>query len=57
MPRVYVRWLDTVIKIYSKILLDTELQIKLTRLRVTTEDLNTTRTEYLKRRENQRILL
>ncbi len=56
--RAYISWLETVKKFYSEVLADTEVQTKLSRLKVTTEDLNvsntfigeleTARTEYLK---------
>ena len=56
--RAYVRWLETVKKFYSEILTDTDLQTKLSRLKVSAEDLNTAntliselevaRTEYLR---------
>ena len=39
-PKAYVRWLEIVKKFYSEMLSDTELQTNLSRLKVTTDDLN-----------------
>ena len=39
-PKAYVRWLEIVKKFYSEMLSDTELQTKLSRLKVTADDLN-----------------
>ncbi|HAF29518.1 MAG TPA: hypothetical protein DCG75_10765 [Bacteroidales bacterium] len=57
-PRAYVSWLETAKKFYTEVLADTELQTKLSRLKITTEDLNaantliseleTARAEYMK---------
>lgn len=44
MPRVYVKWLETVKKFYTEMLADTTLQEKIARLKVTVEDLNTANT-------------
>ncbi len=38
-PKAYVRWLEIVKKFYSEMLSDTELQTKLSRLKVTADDL------------------
>ena len=38
-PGAYVKWLETVKKFYSEMLSDTELQTKLSRLKVTADDL------------------
>ena len=57
-PKSYVRWLEVAKKFYTEVLADTELQTKLSRLKVTVEDLNaantliseldTARAEYLR---------
>ena len=57
-PAAYVSWLETVKKLYTEVLSDSELQTKLSRLKVTAEDLNaantligeleTARAEYMK---------
>jgi uncharacterized membrane protein YgaE (UPF0421/DUF939 family) len=57
-PKSYVRWLEVAKKFYLEVLPDTELQTKLSRLKITVEDLNvantliseleTARSEYLK---------
>ena len=57
-PRAYISWLETAKKFYSEVLADTEVQTKLSRLKVTVEDLNAVntliseleiaRTEYIK---------
>jgi hypothetical protein len=43
-PRAYVRWLETVKKFYSEVLSDNEVQTKLSRLKLTAEDLNAANT-------------
>ena len=43
-PKSYVRWLEVAKKFYTEVLADTELQTKLSRLKVTVEDLNTANT-------------
>ena len=58
LPRLYVRWVEIAKKFYSEMIADTELQTKLSRLKVSAEDLNAAntliseleaaRTEYLK---------
>ena len=58
LPRLYVRWVEIAKKFYSEMIADTELQTKLSRLKVSAEDLNaantliseleTARTEYLR---------
>ena len=57
-PAAYVKWLETVKKFYSEVLADTALQTKLSRLKITAEDLTaantliseleSVRSEYLK---------
>ena len=57
-PAAYIKWLETVKKFYTEVIADTEVQTKLSRLKVTTEDLNaantligeleSARSEYLK---------
>ena len=57
-PAAYVSWLETAKKFYLEVLADTEVQTKLSRLKITAEDLNaantliseleTARSEYLK---------
>lgn len=44
MPRVYVRWMETVKKFYTEMLSDTTLQEKIARLKVSAEDLNAANT-------------
>ena len=44
MPRVYVKWLETVKKFYTEMLADTTLQENISRLKVTVEDLNAANT-------------
>ncbi len=58
LPRLYVRWVEIAKKFYLEMLADTELQTKLSRLKVSAEDLNAantliseleaTRSEYLR---------
>jgi len=58
LPAAYVSWLETVKKFYKEVLKDEELQTKLSRLKITTEELNaantliseleTARAEYLR---------
>jgi hypothetical protein len=43
-PRAYVSWLETAKKFYTEVLADTELQTKLSRLRITAEDLTAANT-------------
>ena len=40
MPVAYVKWLETVRKFYKISIADTEIQTKLSRLKITTDDLN-----------------
>jgi len=40
MPTTYVKWLETIKKFYSELLSDNELQTKISRLKVTADDLN-----------------
>ncbi len=40
MPRAYVSWLEIVKKFYTEMLADTELQTKISSLKVTADDLN-----------------
>jgi len=57
-PAAYVKWLETVKKFYTEVLADTQVQTKLSRLKITAEDLNaantliseleSARSEYLK---------
>ena len=57
-PAAYVSWLETAKKFYLEVLADTEVQTKLSRLKITVEDLNAantliseleaTRSEYLR---------
>jgi len=44
MPRVYVKWMESVKKFYTEMLADTTLQEKIARLKVTVEDLNAANT-------------
>ena len=58
MPAAYVSWLETAKKFYLEVLADTEVQTKLSRLKITSEGLNaantliseldTARAEYLR---------
>lgn len=58
LPKAYIKWLETVRKFYTIALADTDIQSKLARLKITTDDLNaaatritnleTARAEYLK---------
>lgn len=41
-PTAYIKWLETVKKFYTVALADTEIQLKLVRLKVTVEELNGT---------------
>ena len=41
-PTAYIKWLETVKKFYTLALADTEIQLKLVRLKVTVEELNGT---------------
>ena len=43
-PKSYVRWLEVAKKFYLEVLADTTLQTKLSRLKITVEDLNATNT-------------
>ena len=43
-PKSYVRWLEVAKKFYLEVLADTKLQTKLSRLKITVEDLNATNT-------------
>lgn len=43
-PAAYVSWLETVKKFYTEVLADTALQTKLSRLKITVEDLNVANT-------------
>jgi len=43
-PAAYVSWLETVKKFYTEVLADTALQTKLSRLKITVEDLNAANT-------------
>ena len=40
MPVAYVKWLETVRKFYNTSIADTDIQTKLSRLKITTDDLN-----------------
>jgi len=44
MPRAYVSWLEIVKKFYTEMLADTELQTKISRLKVTADDLSAANT-------------
>ncbi len=44
LPTAYINWLETVKKFYTEVLVDTELQNKLSRLKISVEDLNATNT-------------
>lgn len=40
LPQAYIKWLETVRKFYTTALADTDIQTKLSKLKITTDDLN-----------------